>query len=92
RHAALQMLAIPLGIAALCALPGEQIHRFHLSTFWWNEVLGSTAVSKMKLGLRLRRARLPQLFHRHDHTVPYRFRPLSRGGAGMTRGYGNDER
>jgi hypothetical protein len=40
------MLAIPLGIAALCALPGEQIHRFHLSTFWWNEAL-ETAVGRL---------------------------------------------
>jgi hypothetical protein len=27
--AALQMLAIPMGIAALCALPSTRIHRFH---------------------------------------------------------------
>jgi hypothetical protein len=44
-----QILAIPLGIAPVCALPDEQIHRFHLSTFWWNEVL-ETAVDRLLVG------------------------------------------
>jgi hypothetical protein len=39
--AALQILAIPIGIAVVCALPSEQIHRFHfVSIFLTHDTSG----------------------------------------------------